>query len=52
MVFNIQVHTFKTIDPFLTKCLILKPLITPENKRVFYVFKGCKIGTLAKNELI
>ena len=40
------------INPFLTNVPILYPLKTPENQRFSIVFRGYKMGTLARNGLI
>ena len=42
----------RLINPFPTNVPILYPLKTPENQRLSRVFRGYKIGTLAKNGLI
>ena len=38
-------------NPFLANAPILYPLQTPENQRFSGVFRGYKIGTLARNVL-
>ena len=37
--------------PFMAKVLILYPLKIPESQRFSGVFKGYKMGALARNEL-
>ena len=39
------------LKPFLANVLILYPLKTPENRWFFGVFRGYKMGTLARNGL-
>ena len=39
------------INQFLANVPILYPLKTPENQRFFGVFRGYKMGTLARNGL-
>ena len=39
-------------NPFLANVPILYPLKTPENQRFSGVFRGYKIGTLARNGLM
>ena len=38
-------------NPFLANIPILHPLKTPESQRFSGVFRGYKMGTIAKNEL-
>ena len=40
------------MDPFLANVPKLYPLKTPENQKVFGVFRGYKMGTMARNSLI
>ena len=40
------------IDPFVTNAPILYPLKTSGNQKAFGVFKGYKMGTMARNCLI
>ena len=39
-------------NPFLANASILYPLKTPENQRFSSVFRGYKMGTMARNRLI
>ena len=39
------------LNPFLNNVPILYPLKTPENQRFSGVFRGYKMGTLARNGL-
>ena len=54
----VELHNFATpvnsilINPFLANVPILYSLKTPENQRISDVFKGYKIGTLARYGLI
>ena len=45
-------YAVHTINPFLANVPILYPLKAPENQRFSGVFRGYKIGTLARNGLI
>ena len=41
-----------SLHPFLANIPILHSLKTPENQRFSGVLRECKIGTLARNELL
>ena len=48
-----EIHSsLSSLNPFLINAPILYPLKTPENQRFSDVFRGYKIGTLARNGLI
>ena len=44
-------RTGNYLNPFPVNVPILYPLKTPENQKFFGVFRGYKMGTLARNEL-
>ena len=49
---HLFVYTMILVNPFLANVPILYPLKTPENQRFSDVFRGYKMGTLARNGLI
>ena len=50
--FDNYIFTFLlTLNPFLVKVSILYLLKTPENQRFFGVFRGYKMGILARDRL-
>ena len=48
-IFEIMQHNIPHFNQFLANVPILYPLKTPENQRFSYVFRGSKIGALARN---